>query len=251
MALPEIVDQETWLERRVALLRREKELTRQLDECAAMRRQLPMVRIDKDYRFTGAHGEVALIDLFGDHDQLIVQHFMFDPEWDDGCCSCTAMATGAATEEIRGQLEGRGTAFAAVSRAPFDKLAAVRRSHGWTFDWYSSHDSDFNYDFGVTIDPDVLPVQFNFHTADELAGTNLEWLLTYGGEQPGISCFLRDGDQVFRTYSTYGRGLESMMPAYHLLDLTPLGRQEHWERPAGRAPELFREDVGVLTMQKG
>lgn len=250
MALPDIADRQTWLEERRRLLIKEKELIRLQDECAAARRGLPMVRVTENYRFTGPDGEVGLLDLFGDHDQLIVQHFMFDPSWEDGCGSCTAMAQAGATPQIRHQLDRRGTAFVAVSRAPLPQLTAVRERHGWTFDWYSSFDSSFNLDFHVTFDPAAAPAMFNFSEADELADTDLSWLLTYTGEQPGISCFLRNGDEVFHTYSTYARGVEVMMPAYRLLDLTAYGRQEPWEQPSGRAPELFRSDRGVLTEEK-
>ncbi|MDN5726237.1 MAG: DUF899 domain-containing protein [Propionibacteriales bacterium] len=248
--LPDIADRQTWLDERRRLLIKEKELTRLQDECAAARRELPMVRLTEDYRFTGLDGAVSLLDLFGNHDQLIVQHFMFDPSWEDGCPSCTAMAQAGATPQIRHQLDRRGTAFAAVSRAPLRQLAAVRERRGWTFDWYSSFDSTFNLDFDVTLDPAAAPARFNFSDAAELADTDLARLLTYTGEQPGISCFLRNGDEVFHTYSTYARGGEVMMPAYRLLDLTAYGRQEPWEQPTGRPPELFRSDRGVLTEQK-
>lgn len=243
MALPEIADHDTWYARRKQLLEAEKEL----DRLSAQRRRLPMVRIEKDYRFTGPRGEAGLADLFGDHRQLIVQHFMFDPSWDEGCSSCSAMASGAATPGVLDQLASRGTAFAAVSRAPLPKLEAYRAARGWTFPWYSSHDSDFNLDFHVTFDPDLAPATFNFRDAGELVAAGMEWLTTYQGEQPGVSCFLRVGADVFHTYSTYGRGVEVMMPAYQLLDLTPLGRQEDWEEPAGRAPVMYRTDQSVLS----
>lgn len=249
MTLPEIVDHDTWYTARRRLLEQEKALTRQLDALSAERRRLPMVRIAKDYRFTGPHGETRLADLFGEHRQLILQHFMFDPSWDQGCPSCSAMARSAATPGVLEQMAGRGTAYAAVSRAPLPKIEAYRQSQGWTFPWYSSQGSEFNLDHHVTIDPEVAPGQYNFRDADENAAAGQEWLRTYRGEQPGISCFLRDGEDVFHTYSTYGRGVEVMMPAYHLLDLTPLGRQEDWEQPSGRSEVLYRSDEGVLSLE--
>ncbi|RDI49637.1 DUF899 domain-containing protein [Nocardia mexicana] len=241
MALPQIVSQDEWLTARKELLQREKELARARDTLNADRRRLPMVRIDKDYRFAGPDGEVGLLDLFGDRPQLIVQHLMFDPAWDGPCGSCTAMADGLG-ERIRAQLRLRGTAFAAISRAPYSKLAAVSKDKGWTFPWFSSHDSDFNYDFHVTLDPAVQPAYYNYRDADELVAAGMDWMIDFAGEQPGISTFLRDGDEVFHTYSTYHRGVEVMMPAYWLLDLTSLGRQEEWEEPKGRAPELHEVD---------
>ncbi len=249
MNLPSVVSRDEWLAARRELLLREKELTRARDAVSAARRRLPMVRVEKDYRFTGPDGEVGLLDMFDGHPQLILQHFMFDPSWDVGCNGCTAMAddTGDGT---RGHLAKRGTAFAAVSRAPYPKLRAVREAKGWTFPWYSSHGSDFNYDFDVTLDPTRRPNSYNFRTPEEIAASaELEWLTTYTGEQPGISCFLRDGDEVFHTYATHGRGVEVMMHGYRLLDLTPLGRQEAWEEPKGRAPMVQPTDYPYATVE--
>ncbi|WP_158884851.1 DUF899 domain-containing protein [Amycolatopsis anabasis] len=243
MNLPQVVSPDEWLAARKELLRREKEFTRARDALSADRRRLPMVRIDKDYRFTGPDGEVGLLDLFDGHRQLVLQHFMFDPSWDEGCPSCTAMADDLSGGVLE-HLGKRDTAFAAVSRAPYPKLRAVRAAKGWTFPWYSSHGSDFNYDFHVTLDPAVAPVSYNFRNADELAAAGLTWITEYVGEQPGVSCFLRDGDQVFHTYSTFGRGVEVMMNAYTLLDLTALGRQEDWEEPKGRVPDAYPADPG-------
>src|SRR5262245_17198014 len=200
-----------------------------------------MVAIEEGYRFTGPGGAVGLLDLFGDRRQLLLQHFMYDPSWDEPCRSCSAMAVGM-SEGIRSQLYRRNTAFVAVSRAPYPKLQGWRASRGWTFSWYSSFGSDFNYDFHVSFDPAVARPTYNYRDADELAAAGFDWLADYVGEQPGISCFLRDGDEVFHTYSTYGRGVEVMMPAYPLLDLTALGRQEEWEEPKDRAPVVYPAD---------
>jgi predicted dithiol-disulfide oxidoreductase (DUF899 family) len=222
VSLPDVVTREEWLEARTALLAREKELTRERDALNAERRRLPMVEITKPYRFMGPDGEVGLVDLFGDHVQLILGHFMFDPSWDDGCPSCSAGADEVSDGLIE-HLHMRGTELVYVSRAPLEKIEDYKRRKGWTFPWYSSYGSDFNYDFDVTLDPSVKPPVYNYRPLD------LE------GEMPGTSYFLRDGDRVFHTYSTYARGAEQTGGSYYFLDLTALGRQEEWEEPKGRA----------------
>lgn len=232
MSLPEIVSRPQWEIARKELLAREKELTRARDALAAARRQLPMVLVDKDYRFEGPDGEVSLIDMFEGRHQLIVCHFMFDPEWDDGCPSCTAGADEMAAGKLE-HLNARDTTLAYVSRAPYAKIARYRDKRGWTFPWYSSYGSDFNYDFHVTLDESVTPVQYNFRTPVQFAEAGYEFELA--GEYPGRSSFLRHDDRVFHTYTVYARGLESIGGSYYLLDETALGRQEDWEEPAGRA----------------
>jgi predicted dithiol-disulfide oxidoreductase (DUF899 family) len=232
MSLPEIVSQEEWETARTELLAREKELTRARDELAAARRRLPMVRVDKDYRFDGPEGEVGLIDLFEGRHQLIVCHFMFDPEWEDGCPSCTAGADEMAEGKLE-HLRARDTTLAYVSRAPYARIEAYKERRGWTFPWYSSHGSDFNYDFHVTLDESVTPVQYNFRTPAQFAAAGQQFEMA--GEFPGRSSFLSDGDHVYHTYSVYARGLETIGGSYYLLDETALGRQEDWEQPAGRA----------------
>jgi predicted dithiol-disulfide oxidoreductase (DUF899 family) len=235
MSLPEIVTQEQWVAARKDLLEREKQLTRARDELTSARRRLPMVEVEKDYRFEGPDGELGLIDLFEGRHQLIVGHFMFDPSWDDGCASCTAGADEMSPGHLE-HLHARDTTLAYVSRAPYPKIADYRRRRGWTFPWYSSHAGDFNYDFHVTLDEAVAPVQYNFRTPDEFAATGQE--VELAGEFPGRSSFLRDGDRVFHTYSVYARGLETVGGSYYLLDETALGRQEDWEKPAGRAASV-------------
>lgn len=234
MTLPDVVSQPQWLESRRALLAREKQLTRARDELNADRRRLPMVRVTKGYRFEGPDGEVTLGDLFGSARQLVIQHFMFDPGWDDGCSSCSAAVDELSPGLLR-HLAARDTAFAAVSRAPYAKIAAYRSRKGWDIAWLSSHGSDFNYDFHVSLDPAVAPVMFNYRDADELAEAGMGWLAEQPGEQPGYSCFLRDGGEIFHTYSTFGRGTEQLGGGYAFLDMTALGRQEEWEQPAGRS----------------
>jgi predicted dithiol-disulfide oxidoreductase (DUF899 family) len=198
-----------------------------------------MVRIDEDYVFTGPDGEVGLVDLFEGRRQLIMQHFMFDPGWEDGCSSCSADADEMANG-LLDHLHVRDTTFAAVSRAPFEKLEDYRKRKGWEFPWYSSNGSRFNYDFHATIDESVAPLEINYRTRSDIErpeGAAIAWAATADQpfEMPGISCFLRDGDDVFHTYSTFGRGTEALGGAYAFLDMTALGRQEEWEEPKGRA----------------
>jgi predicted dithiol-disulfide oxidoreductase (DUF899 family) len=231
MSLPQVVSREEWLGARKELLAKEKELTRQRDALNAERRRLPMVKIDKDYLFEGPDGKASLLDLFDGRSQLLVSHFMFDPSWDEGCSSCSAGADEMSEGLIR-HLHTRDTTLVYVSRAPREKIERYKASKGWTFPWYSSYGSDFNYDFHVTLDESVAPVEYNYRRQDEQAGapTAEEPM-----EGPGLSCFLRDGDDIFHTYSTYARGLESLGGSYYFLDLTALGRQEEWEEPKGRS----------------
>jgi len=239
MSLPEIATQDEWRAARRALLTREKELTSMQDALNADRRRMPMVRIEKDYRFTGADGDVGLLDMFEGRRQLIVQHFMFDPEWENGCSSCTASVDEIA-DGVLTHLHARETTFALVSRAPFPKLAEYRRARGWTLPWYSSNGGDFNYDFHVTLDESVAPLELNYRTRAEIEESpSVQWVLQAGQplELPGISCFLRNGDDVFHTNTTYARGTEHLAGAYTWLDLTALGRQEDWEEPKGRAAD--------------
>ena len=235
MSLPRIVSREEWRAARVDLLADEKAMTKARDALSTRRRELPMVEIDKDYRFDGPEGtHLSLRDLFAGNRQLIMQHFMFDPEWDDGCPSCSA----AADEMSRGLQEhllSRDTRFVVVSRAPLAKLDDYQARKGWDFPWYSSYGSDFNYDFHVTIDATVAPIEFNFRTIDELEEHGFGWMAEGSYEQPGYSAFLRDGERVFHTYSMYARGTEWLGGSYAFLDTTALGRQEDWEEPKGRA----------------
>jgi predicted dithiol-disulfide oxidoreductase (DUF899 family) len=233
MNLPQIVSGDQWLAARKELLAREKELTRMRDALSADRRRLPMVRIDKDYVFEGPQGQVGLPDLFAGSSQLIVQHVMFDPSWDEACPSCSA-SIDEHSAGLLSHLRARDTSFALVSRAPLAKIEAYRLRKGWTIPWYSSYGSDFNYDFHVTLDPSVAPIQYNYRDKAELEQAGLSWITASPSEQPGLSCFLRDGDAVFHTYATFGRGTEQVGGAYGFLDMTALGRQEEWEEPKGR-----------------
>jgi len=238
MSLPSVVSGEEWLVARKDLLAKEKELTRQRDALNAERRRLPMVKIEKEYAFEGPEGAVSLLDLFAGRRQLIVRHFMFDPSWEDGCPSCSAGAAEI-SDGLLDHLHVRDTTFVAVSRAPLAKIDSYKARKGWTFPWYSSFGSVFNYDFHVTLDESVAPIEYNYRTKaeHEQAGT----VGYVEGEQPiegpGQSCFLRDGETVFHTYSTYARGAEMTGGSYYYLDLTALGRQEAWEEPRGRAAD--------------
>lgn len=237
MSLPEVATREEWLVARKQLLAREKELTRQRDTLNADRRRLPMVRIEQDYSFEGPDGSATLRDLFDGCSQLIVRHAMFDPEWAQACPSCTA-AMDEMSPALLAHLRFRDTAYVAISRTPYPKLAKYRSEHGWTFPWYSSFGTEFNYDFGVTLDPAVAPVNFNYRNHSELIALDPAWADEPSGEVGGFSCFLRAGDAVFHTYSTYARGSEQVDgAAYAHLDITALGRQEDWEEPKGRATD--------------
>jgi len=235
MSLPKIVGPEEWHAARVELLAEEKAMTKARDKLSTKRRMLPMVEITKDYEFGGPHGRVKLADLFEGRRQLIIQHFMFDPSWEDGCSSCTA----AADELSPGLLEHlrtRDTTFAVVSRAELPTIEKYKAKRGWSFfPWYSSYGSDFNYDFHVTLDKSVAPVEFNYRNEEELVAVGMDWALEGSWEQPGYSMFLHDGDRIFHTYSVFARGTEWLGGGYAFLDLTVLGRQEEWEEPKGRA----------------
>jgi predicted dithiol-disulfide oxidoreductase (DUF899 family) len=233
MALPDVVTREQWLAARTQLLATEKEATRSRDALNTQRRRLPMVRIDKDYQFGGEQGSVPLAALFGDSRQLIIQHVMYGPSWDAACPGCTASVDELSDGMLR-HLRSRDTAFALVSRAPLAKLQKYRARRGWTVPWYSSGQSDFNYDFQATVDTDHP--DYNYRAAPDIAAD------AEPDEVPGVSCFLRDGGQVFHTYSTYARGTDTLGSSYSLLDLTALGRQEDWEQPAGRAPRMHGAD---------
>ncbi len=180
-----------------------------------------MVEIEKEYTFDGLEGPSTLLDLFEGRRQLIVQHFMFDPGWDDGCPSCTY-----ALDDLGHlpHLHEKDTSFVVISRAPLTKIEPYKRRRSWTVPWYSSFGSDFNYDFHVTLDEAVAPVQYNYRDKADHEQAGMPWYTE--GEQPGFSVFLRDGDRVFHTYSTFARGVELLVSTVQHLDLTPLGRQE-------------------------
>ncbi|ASU41065.1 thioredoxin [Herbaspirillum sp. meg3] len=212
-----IVSAEQWLSARKALLAREKELTRLRDEIARERRALPWERVTKDYIFDTPAGKRTLAELFDGRSQLLVQHFMFGPGWEQGCPSCSFMADHA--DGMNVHLKQRDITPVAVSRAPLAEIERFRQRMGWQFPWASSHDSDFNFDFAVSFTPEEQAkgeVYYNYGTRFFPAG-----------EAPGISVFYKDDSgAVFHTYSTFGRGVEVMIGAYSMIDLMPKGRDE-------------------------
>jgi predicted dithiol-disulfide oxidoreductase (DUF899 family) len=205
--LPIVVSQAEWQADRARLLVKEKAATRALDELAAERRKLPMVRIEKDYAFEGLDGNLTLLELFDGRHQLIVYHFMFAPGDKEGCEGCSMFVDNLGH---LAHLQARDTSFTLVSRAPLAEIIPFRQRMGWSLPWVSSFGSDFNNDFAVTI-------------GDR--------------ETFGLSVFLRDGESVFRTYFTSGRGVEALSSNWALLDLTPLGRQEEWEESPEGTPQ--------------
>ena len=212
-----VVSKDRWLDERKKLLAREKELTHLRDQIARERRALPWVRIDKAYTFDAPEGKRTLADLFEGRRQLMVQHFMLAPGWEQGCKSCSYMADH--TDGMTVHLAHREVTFIAISRAPLAEIERFRRRMGWQFKWVSSHGSDFNHDFYVSFTPEEKAkghVYYNYATQ------------SFGSEElPGISVFYKnDAGDVFHAYSTYGRGVEAMMGTYSLLDLTPKGRDE-------------------------
>ncbi|MFB7498051.1 DUF899 domain-containing protein [Streptomyces sp. NPDC056161] len=198
MRLPEVVSREQWRAARADLLAKEEAVTRARDVLNAERRALPVVEIDSEYVFEGGDGKATLLDLFEGRLQLIVYHFMFAPEWDAGCPNCSAFLDQVGH---LAHLHARRTSFAAVSRAPFTRILPFKARMGWTLPWLSSYDNDFNRDFEVTLEQEGRLV-----------------------ERPGISCFLREYDRVFHTYSAYEDGLDGLGSVPSLLDLTALGR---------------------------
>jgi predicted dithiol-disulfide oxidoreductase (DUF899 family) len=233
-ALPQVVARHEWLAARKELLAQEKALSQARDAVNAARRRLPMVRIEKDYVFEGAHGLSRLPDLFEGRRQLIIYHFMFDPAWKEGCPSCSLLVDNVGH---LAHLHARNTSLALVSRAPLTTIEPFRRRMGWSVPWYSSFGSDFNHDFHVTLDDSVAPVEYNYAGKDELERKGESYFTQ--GESHGVSAFLREGDEIFHTYSTYARGADLLVGTYNYLDLTACGRQEDWESPPGRSDGAF------------
>lgn len=212
-----IVSREQWLDARVALLEKEKDLTRRRDALAELRRELPWVRVEKPYAFEGRTGRVTLADLFAGRSQLLVKHFMFGPGWGEGCVGCSFECDHLDAAAVH--LEQHDVSVVAVSRAPYAEIEPFHRRMGWRFRWVSSYGSDFNADYHVSF-PDGPD-------ADGAVYYNYKRQPPYGEEMSGLSVFCRDADGgVFHTYSTYGRGAEELLGAYVVLDLTPDGRNE-------------------------
>lgn len=210
------VTREQWIEARKTLLAREKAFTRERDALSAARRELPMVKVDKSYVFEEPSGQRKLPELFEGKRQLILYHFMFDPSWEAGCKSCSLVADNFEASIVH--LTARDTAFAVISRAPLAKLEAFKQRMGWKFRWLSSSSTDFNYDFHVSFRPEDVAANSVDYNYQKMAFPH--------SEAPGLSVFLRQGNDVFHTYSTYGRGLDLLINTYNYLDITPLGRNE-------------------------
>ncbi len=234
---PRVVPAAEWVAARKELLAAEEEAVRTLQQIASRRREMPAVAIVKDYVFEGPDGRASLLDLFEGRTQLIVQHFMFDPAWDEGCPVCSFLADSIGP---LAHLQARNTTFAAISRAPISKIEPFRQRMGWTFPWYSSHGSDFNYDFHATLDESVRPIEYNYRTAQELVAMG-EPYFARPGEQGGISVFHRDGDAVLHTWSGYGPVTDVLSGTDMRLDLTPLGRQD--ESVELRHHDRYAEDA--------
>jgi predicted dithiol-disulfide oxidoreductase (DUF899 family) len=211
-----VVSHEEWLEARAALLDREKEFNRRRDELVRARRALPWERVSKDYAFDTPMGRRTLADLFEQRRQLLVYHFMFAPDWDEGCKHCSFWADNFDVRQEH--LNHRDTTFVVVSRAPLDKLEAFKKRMGWRFKWVSSSPSDFNMDFGVSFTPEQIrggTAIYNYRNPEQ------------GPEREGASAFYRDDNgAIYHTYSTYARGIDLINTSYNLLDLTAKGRDE-------------------------
>ena len=235
MARHPVVPHEEWVSARKTLLEREKAFTRERDELSRLRRALPWEKVGKAYVFDGPDGEETLADLFGPRGQLIVYHFMFGPDWDEGCKSCSFLADHYAPAVVH--LAQRDVTLVTVSRAPLAKIEAFRQRMGWRFKWVSSLRSDFNRDYQVTFAPeDVAAGKVGYNYTETAFPMN---------EGPGLSVFCKDdAGEVFHTWSTYARGLDMFIGAYHLLDVVPRGRDEEglpfsmeWIRHHDRYPE--------------
>ena len=216
MARHEIVDHDEWLRRRKALLEREKAFNRQRDELSADRRSLPWERVEKEYRFDTTEGSKSLAELFAGRSQLLIYHFMYGPDWDAGCPSCSFWADNFERNVIH--LAHRDITMMAVSRAPLATLEAYRKRMGWTFDWASSLESDFNFDFQVSFDKEAVENGSVYYNYNEQ---------TFPSEEaPGLSAFLLEDGVIYHSYSTYARGLDMLNAGYHLMDVAPRGRDE-------------------------
>jgi len=212
-----IVSHDEWIEERKKFLAAEKSFTEARDRLSRMRRELPWERVDKNYLFDGPDGKETLAQLFAGRSQLIVYHFMFDPEWDSGCPSCSFWADNFNGIDVH--LAHRDVTFVAISRAPLAKLQAYRKRMGWSFKWLSSFQTDFNHDYYVTFTPQEMAAGTAFY--------NYMQKTPPVSEMVGISAFYKDENgRIFHTYSTYERGVDMLNGAYHYLDLAPKGRDE-------------------------
>ncbi len=235
----ETATRKDWLAARLDLMKAEKEITRLNDDLARRRKELPWVRVDKDYAFDTEDGEVTLADLFHGRSQLIMYHFMYAPDWDEGCPSCSGVADGFDNTHLH--LQNHDVAFTAVSRAPLAKLVAYRERMGWSFPWVSAGRSDFNFDFNVSFTEESVAKgqSYNYVPLEgwQLDPANLPF------EGPGMSAFAREGDAVFHTYSAFTRGVDALWPMWQWLDRAPLGRNEgdsSWFRRHDQYEQSYR-----------
>jgi predicted dithiol-disulfide oxidoreductase (DUF899 family) len=212
-----VVSHAEWLSARTAFLAKEKEFTRRRDDLSRQRRELPWEKVEKTYVFDGPSGPETLAELFGKRSQLVVYHFMFDPDWDAGCKHCSFWADNFNGIDVH--LRQRDVSFVAISRAPLAKIEAFRKRMGWSFKWLSSSRTDFNYDYQASFTPEQIQSRAVFYN---YATTDLNM-----ADREGVSVFYKDaGGAVFHTYSTYARGIDMLNGAYNFLDLVPKGRDE-------------------------
>ncbi len=212
-----VVSREEWTARRKELLIEEKAFTKLRDQISKLRRELPWEKVEKKYVFEGPDKKESLSDLFGDKSQLIVYHFMFDPDWEEGCKSCSFLADHYEPSVLH--LKQRDVSMVTISRAPIEKLEAFKDRMGWTFKWVSSLNSDFNYDYQVSFSKEAEEKNETYY--------NYQTATFFSSESPGISVFYKDeSGEIYHTYSSYSRGLDMFLTAYHLLDLVPKGRDE-------------------------
>jgi len=219
-----VLTHDEWLAERKAFLAKEKEFTRLRDELSRQRRELAWERVEKEYVFEGSAGRQTMPELFDGRSQLVVYHFMFDPSWDAGCPSCSFWADNFDPNVVH--LKARDVTMVAASRAPYAKLAAYKQRMGWSFPWFSSAETDFNFDFGVS---------FAAGHQESDGAYNYSSQAPHGAEREGVSVFSKDDDgALFHTYSAYARGIDLVNTAYNYLDLVPKGRDEE-----GRPPQFW------------
>jgi predicted dithiol-disulfide oxidoreductase (DUF899 family) len=238
-----VVSEQDWITARKELLAAEKEFTRQRDAISAKRRELPWVKVTKDYVFDGPTGKVSLAELFRDRSQLIIYHFMLGPDWEHGCPSCSYLGDHFGGSLVH--LDARDIAFAAVSRAPMPQVAAFKQRMGWQFPWVSSNANDFNFDYHVSFSKEELAagkVYYNYG------------MQSFGAEEaPGLSVFFKNAaGEIFHTYSSYGRGLDILLGAYNFMDMAPKGRDEDglafsmsWVRHHDRYDSNYKVDTAA------
>ncbi|TQV91941.1 hypothetical protein V2A60_005964 [Cordyceps javanica] len=216
-----------WRAAHIAFIAKEKALVKAREELVAERQLLPILPVTKQYTFTGPDGPLSLRDLFGTHSQLIIYHYMFDPAWEDGCDGCAFTLANAPDPR---HLAEKDTGLVIVSRAPIDKITRWKAKNFWTIPWVSSYDTDFNYDYHVTLDENVAPIEYGYRSKAELDAAGVKGI---AGEQPGLNVFKLQGDDIYHTYSNY-HSIDSIAGINGYLELTPSGRNE------GKIPVAFK-----------